>query len=88
MLLRDHPLPGMVSTGLHYDRLLDVLVPPIEERDACLFSLYNWTEWQRLEVSERAACIAHYRVHHLIQLHQQDAIHREMERRNEQSRRG
>lgn len=58
------------------------LVSPYEEREACRFSNYNWATWEDLPVEERATCVAHYRLNRLIQAHQQDAISREVERRN------
>lgn len=49
-------------------------MPELEEREAAIFSGYTWKEWRDLPREERIAGIAHYRVHHLIELHTEDAI--------------
>ena len=56
-------------------------VPEYEEREAARFGLYNWTQWQFLDRNEKASIIAQRRMSNLISLHQDDAVHIEMERR-------
>lgn len=61
--------------------ILPGLVPELEERESALFCGYKWKEWLALERIERAANIAHYRMHRLIEMHGEDAVSRESERR-------
>lgn len=61
--------------------VLPGLVPEIESREACLFNGYKWREWLALERLDRAAGIAHYRTHRLIEMHGEDAVSRETEER-------
>ncbi len=56
-------------------------VPEYEEREAARFGLYNWTQWHFLDTKEKAAIVAQRRLSNLISLHQNDAVHIEMERR-------
>lgn len=70
-----------VDPGISYDPLLPGLVPLFEEREAAVFSHYNWIEWQELPVGERAMAVAHLRLRKLIDLHGSDAVQRDAERR-------
>jgi hypothetical protein len=72
MPLMELALPQRVNIGITYDSILN-LVPEIEERDAALFGLYNWTAWSRLSVEQKAAGIAHYRLTNLMKAHIQEA---------------
>ncbi len=60
-------------------------VPEYEEREAARFGLYNWTQWQFLNTDEKASIIAQRRMSNLIRLHQDDAVHIEMERRSKRA---
>ncbi len=60
-------------------------VPEYEEREAARFGLYSWTQWQFLNTNEKASIIAQRRMSNLISLHQDDAVHIEMERRQKSS---
>lgn len=53
----------------------------MEERDAAVFSQYNWGGWLALNWQERANAIAHFRLHHVVNLHRNDALAAEMKRR-------
>lgn len=53
----------------------------LEEREACLFNGYRWKDWLGLDRGDRAAGIAHYRVHRLVEMNGEDAVSRESERR-------
>lgn len=63
-------------------------MPEIEEREAAIFCGYNWKEWQEFSLLEpagryeRAAGVAHFRMHALIERHTEEAISREMDRRS------
>ena len=56
------------------------MVPEYEEREASVFSHYNWMQWQELPWNERAEAVAHYRMHSLIESHMQQAIEQYMNR--------
>lgn len=56
----------------------------IEERDAAVFGLFNRTEWACLGWEEKAATVAHYRIHRLIELHQNDAVSKAIEQKTKQ----
>jgi len=49
-------------------------VPELEEREAAVYCNYNWAQWLSLDWRERAASIAHYRLHWAIERHVQDAV--------------
>lgn len=51
-----------------------------------MFCGYTWSRWFELSRLERAAGVAHYRVHHLVELHGEDAVSREADRRAKQER--
>lgn len=71
-----------VRTGIDYGVEIEGLVPLYVEREAARFTLYNWSEWIDLDPMERAACVAHYRLHDMIEMHIQDAISREVKKRS------
>jgi hypothetical protein len=62
-------------------------VPEIEEREAAIFCGYTWKEWQEFSLLDpegrwnRAAGIAHYRLHHLIEQHIDDAVNANLNQR-------
>ncbi len=72
----------MVDTGIRYESLVPELVPDFEQREAAVFCRYNWGEWQRLDWQGRASSIAHFRLHNLVELHKNDAIARDIKRKN------
>lgn len=60
----------------------------MEEREAAILSGYNWKQYlEDFSLTDpegrwnRAANVAFYRLHHLIQQHVEDAISSDMERR-------
>jgi len=61
-----------VDVGIVIDSQ-DGIVPEYEDREACVFSNYNWTNWLELTGMERAYAVAHYRMHHTIEAHINDA---------------
>ena len=75
-----HPLRTL-DTGITYGRLLPNVVPEVEEREAARFNGYNWKEWQELSRQERVDGVAYFRIRRFIEMHQQDAQDRDMERR-------
>lgn len=48
-------------------------MPEVEEREVALFNGYTWRVWQELPYEERRDGVAHFRLHHLIEMHRQDA---------------
>lgn len=77
-------LRDAIVTGIEYDAVLPGLVPLYEEREAAVFGHYRWTDWQALAPEERAAAVAHFRLHRLVEMHSSDAVSRAMERRARQ----
>lgn len=61
------------------------LVPEMEEREAAIFNGYQWRKWRKLPHDERVTGVAHFRLHGLIEHHQQDAVARHS--RDEERRR-
>lgn len=66
---------------MRYSALLEGLVPEMEEREASVFAQYSWGDWRVLTWQERARSIAHFRLHHVIDLHRNDAVSSELRRR-------
>ncbi len=60
------------------------MVPEVEEREAAKFCGYNWREWRDLPRQERVIGFAHFRVHRLIEMNQQDARDKDSNRRMRQ----
>jgi hypothetical protein len=75
-------LQDTVDTGIELGGLLPGMVPLFEEREACCQSNYTWRQWQRLNGEERAEAVAHYRIRLILNLHRDDAMNKEMKRRN------
>lgn len=44
-------------------------IPEYEEREVAVFVHCSWHMWGKLTWQERAAAIAHYRMHNLIESH-------------------
>ena len=74
----EHPLGQAVESGVRYSALLEGLVPEMEEREASVFAQYSWDDWKALTWQDRAMSIAHFRLHHLIDLHRNDAVSSEL----------
>jgi hypothetical protein len=49
------------------------LVAELEEREACAYTHVAWHDYQEYPWYEKAAMIAHYRVHLMIEMHTSDA---------------
>lgn len=75
-----------MKTGITFNSPIAGLVAQIEEREAAVFCGYTWKEWLNLERIERAAGVAHYRMHQLIERHGDDAVSRESDRRMKAAR--
>jgi hypothetical protein len=75
-------LQDTIDTGIVLGGLLPGMVPLFEEREASCQSNYTWKAWQRLTGEERAEAVAHYRIKLILNLHRDDAMNKEMKRRN------
>lgn len=75
-------------TGIVYQTVIPGLVSEFEEREAARFGHYNWTAWQELTYEDRAYGVAHYRTHSLVELHQNDAQAKEIDRRQRNAQQG
>ena len=84
--IMEHPTQMAIDSGIKYRALVAGMVPEIEERDASVFANYNWTDWRNLDWFERAKAVAHHRTHKLVQLHNNDAVSAELERRSKVKR--
>jgi len=62
------------------------MVPDLELRESAVYCHYTPVEFTDLPWQERAACVAQYRLHRLIEMHMQDAINEASERRMRQSK--
>lgn len=45
-------------------------------REAAAFAHVSWTEFDTMDVTEQAAIVGHYRMHHIIEAHAADASRR------------
>lgn len=78
--LRQYLLAKKVDAGIAIESVLD-FVPEYEQREAAVYCQFNWTDWSELDSRERAACIAHYRIHLAIEAHVSDAVTKKANRR-------
>lgn len=69
----EYPLNKHVSHGIEI-KANNGFVPEYEEREAAVFALIPWANWEIIPWQERAAAVAHYRMHNLIESHVNDAI--------------
>lgn len=67
-----------IHTGIGYEDAFTSIgmVSQYEEREAAIFQGCPWHVWTTLPTFERAGGVAHFRLHHLINLHQNDAAER------------
>ena len=56
-------------------------MPEVEEREAARFNGYTWKEWQELAKPERVDGLAYFRVRRHIDMNQEDARAKDLERR-------
>lgn len=77
-----------VRTGIDYGVDLPGLIPPYLEREAARFALYNWSNWIELDPMERAACVAHYRLSKMVDMHVEDAIARKIKSQSNSGNQG
>lgn len=79
----DYPLGKQLTTGIEI-KSNNGFVPEYEEREAAVFSLIPWVNWENLNWYDRAAAVAHYRMHNIIDAHINDAA--EQERRRQEKK--
>ena len=70
-----------LDTGITYRRIVPNVVPEVEEREAARFSGYTWKDWQELPTQERVDGVAYFRLRRAIDMNQQDARDRDVERK-------
>lgn len=84
------PLRNNVRTGIETWDVREELgmISEFEEREASVFVGSPWTEWLTIDPRERAASVAHYRMHNVITAHAHDAVirHDELRRKREELR--
>ena len=78
--ISSYPVHQNVNTGIEIFSN-NGFVPEYEEREAAVFALIPWSEWDNLSWYERAAAVAHYRMHNIIETHVNDAIESERRRK-------
>ncbi len=78
------PLKRTIRTGISFgDPRTELgMVAEYEEREAAVFAGIPWLDWLAMPMSERAACVAHARLHHMVSMHAQDAEQRDSELRD------
>lgn len=72
-----------VDTGIAYDDVRREFgwISEYEERSVAHEYHYRWDEWSALPVKERAAIVAHSRIHSLVEVHANESV-REQQRRD------
>src|SRR3990167_11038540 len=73
---------NVVHTGITYRPAMAGLVPEVEERDSARFNGYTWKEWSGLPYEDRVDGVAYYRLRKLIEMHEEEAVSREINRRS------
>ena len=58
------------------------MVPEYECREAAVYAQTPWLEWTEMPAAERAASVAHYRMHLMIDSHINDAQEKESDRKS------
>src|SRR3990167_8727835 len=71
-----------VATGITYRQPMAGLVPEVEERDSARFNGYSWRDWVKLPYYDRVEGIAYYRLRRFIEMFEEDAVSREINRRS------
>ena len=77
----------MVRTEIEIVPEIDGWVSELELREAAVYCHYSPKELFELDWRERAACVAQYRLHRLIELHSEDAVNRKVEQEMKKRRR-
>lgn len=78
--LKEYVLSKKLDVGIQFTSELG-LVPEIEEREAAVFCQVPYYVWTELPWQERSSCLAHYRLHLMIEAHIDDAQAQDAERR-------
>lgn len=68
-------IPGGVNVPIVVKHPTE-FVSEYDAREAAIFALIPWPQFQEMHWSERARVVAHYRMHNLIELHQRAAAMR------------
>lgn len=67
-------MPRTLDSGIEVGGGLPGYVPEYECREACVYAVATWYDWLHvMDGLDRAAAVAHYRVHLMIDAHINDA---------------
>lgn len=77
-----------VKTNIEIVPEVDGWISELELREASVFCHYTPEQFFELEWRERAASVAHYRLHRLIELHSEDAVNRKVEQEMRKRKKG
>src|SRR3990167_7749890 len=80
--IQSQQLRNTVQTGITYRRPSAGLVPEVEERGSARFNGYTRKEWSGLPYEDRVDGIAYYRLRKLIEMHEEETVSREINRRS------
>lgn len=86
MPIREVYVPRRLEVGISIDTQPG-FVPEYEVREAAVYTRHSTIEWNALDPIEQAACVAHYRMHLLIESHVNEAVHKHSERERNRNRR-
>ena len=71
--IEEAPLHKTSNVGILIPRTGNI-IPEYEEREAAVYVQSNWASWLKLNWYDRAASVAQYRVHHMIETHANDEM--------------
>ena len=57
-------------------------MPEVEEREAARFNGYTWVAWEQLKRREQVDSVAYFRLAKLIDMHKDEAVYEDAERRS------
>lgn len=66
-----------INVGIDIYTSIAGIVPDYECMEACKFGGYSWADWFELDTYLRTACVAHYRMHNLIEAHVSETVRRD-----------
>lgn len=80
-------IPHEIDVGIVIPRIGN-MVPEYEEREAATYTQISWPSWLNMHWYDRAASVAQYRIHYLIEAHAHDAERRAIEKANRKRPKG
>ncbi len=82
------PVRNAIETGIEYESMLPGCVPEFEEREAAVYCHYTPRQFRRLDVWERACCVAQYRLRRMVDNQVEAAIGEAVKRMAQQRGKG